>query len=282
MSPQHVGDLLDHWVRRQGMVKAMHRARAVLLWSRVVGADLARFTRARSLKGGVLYVEVPDSETAMHLSLQRLRFVEAYRERFGVREVKEIRFRVGHAPPAEAPREADPPRSPPPEPEAEAWSNLSGALGRMDLPEAVASSALRAGRAFLSAQRRKREAGWRPCPHCGALTPDDGPCTPCARYRASDAVHRAAAQLAVDAAAATPHLSEEERTVARSVARERLDAELEELLPHVIADPSLRDQLEQAARCRLALDHDGRPPHLDDDDWARLDPRVARALGRGR
>lgn len=281
MSRQHVGDLLNVFFRRRGIKKAIDRARAVTLWPQVAGPELARFTQARSLKGGVLYVEVPDSETGMHLSFQRRRFLQAYADRFGVREVREIRFRSGLRQEAEEEAPAPPPRAPAEEPDPEAWSRLSQELGRMELPERVATPALRAGRAYLAYQERRRKEGWGPCPHCGALTPDGRACDACARYRAEPAVQRAAEKLMVNPGAATADLTEEQRTVARAQARERLDAELLELLPHVVADPRLRDQLEQAARCRLALDRDVTPAGVTAEDWQRLDVRVARALRHG-
>lgn len=282
MSPQHVGDLLEAFFRRRGIKKAVDRARAVTLWPRVAGADVARFTRARSLKGGVLYVEVPDSETGMHLSYQRRRFLQVYAERFGVREVREIRFRSGLRPDDEAGEAQPPPETETrTEPDPEAWSHLAASLGRLDLPESVATPALRAGRAYLALQRRRREQGWRPCPHCGALTPDGSACDACARYRHEPAVLRASEKMLVNPGAATPDLTEEQRTVARAQARERLDAELLELLPHVVAEPRLRGQLEQAARCRLALERDVSPQDVGPEDWQRLDVRVARTLGLG-
>ena len=60
-------------------------------------ADVARFSEAKALQDGTLYVEVPDSETAMHLSMQRQRFLDVYRGRFSVREVREIAIDVAIA-----------------------------------------------------------------------------------------------------------------------------------------------------------------------------------------
>lgn len=267
------------------MVRPIRRAEAVLLWPRVVGPEVARFTRARSLKGGVLFVEVPDSETSMHLGMQRMRFLEAYRERFGVKEVKEIRFRVGFRSEGEADTAAAPGaggegREETADPED--WPRLARAIGGLELPEGVAAPTLAAARAWARFRSRKRAEGWQPCPHCGALSPGNEPCAACARYRASARVQRAAQRLAVDPLADTPTLADEERAVARALALERLDDDLLELLPQAVSDPRLRDQLEAVARCRLALELEVAPGALTDEDWQRLDTRVARALGRYR
>ena len=79
----NVADLLAEAFKRGGLRRGVKRAEAVLLWPQVVGAALAKFTEAKSLQDGVLYVEVADSETAMHLSFQRAKFVNVYAAKFG-------------------------------------------------------------------------------------------------------------------------------------------------------------------------------------------------------
>lgn len=279
MAETHVRDLIGEIFRRGGMRRAVRRAEAVLLWPRIVGPELARFTRARSLKGGVLFVDVPDSETAMHLSMQRHRFVEAYGRRFGSREVREIRFRTGRA--AEADEEAPPP-APAPDPDPQELVALTRELGALDLPENLAGPALAAARAMLVHRTRARAEGWTPCPHCGALSPDAGPCDACRRHRDAPRVRRAAERLVTEPTAPLAGFGEDEAAVARALAREELDERLAELLPQVLASPALVPQLERAARHRLALETGATPDDLNDDDFARLDPRIARALGRWR
>ncbi len=285
MAERHVSELLGEVFRRTGMKRAVRRAEAVVWWPRVVGRDVARFTTARALRDGVLYVEVSDSETAMHLSLQRTRFLERYEHTLGRREVRDIRFRVGRpeasegvadgagtsrdAPGAARPRTPDPQR----------LAELARSLGAMDLPEPVAGAAMRAGRSWLGYRASRSAEGWTPCPTCGALHPDPGPCPACRRYRHEGRVKAAARRLAIDPGQATPELGEEERAVAEDLAAAALDAALLELLPQVIADPELRPQLERAARCRAALASRMDPSDVGEAQLARLDPRVRRVLG---
>jgi len=276
MPERHVRDVIGEFFRRGGMLRSVRRAEAVVAWPRIVGAELARFAQARALRSGVLLVDVSDSETAMHLSLQRARFLDAYERYLGRREVRDIRFAAGRRAPPPA---ASPPQ-PPRDPDPQAWSALAAELGALDLPAELAGPALAAARAMLTHRRRAREAGWTPCPHCGALSPDPGPCDACRRYRADPGVRFAAERLVTDPDAATPELSDDERVVARALAVEALDARLLELLPQVLAAPELKPQLAQAARHRVALDQ-GRPTcDIDDADLDRLDPRIARVLGR--
>jgi hypothetical protein len=276
MAERHVGELIGEVFRRGGMVRSVRKAEAVIAWPRVAGPELARFSRARALRGGVLFVDVSDSETAMHLSMQRARFLAAYERRLGRREVKDIRFVAGRPAPEPAPAEAPPPA----EPDPDEWRAVARRLGELDLPQALAEPTLAAARAMLAHRRRARAAGWTPCPHCGALSPDPGPCDACRRHRAAPAVRAHAEALTVDPAAQAAALGEEERAVARALAVEALDARLAELLPQVLASPALRPQLARAARHRLAL-AEGRPVgDVEEAETARLDPRIARALGR--
>ena len=79
MRERHVSELLAEVFRRGGLKRGVRRAEAVLLWRRLVGPELAAFSAAKVLRDGVLYVNVSDSETAMHLSLERQRFITSYR-----------------------------------------------------------------------------------------------------------------------------------------------------------------------------------------------------------
>jgi len=276
MAERPVHELIGEVFRRGGMVRSVRKAQAVVAWPRVVGPEVARFSRARALRSGVLFVDVPDSETAMHLALQRARFLDAYERYLGRREVKDIRFAAGR--PAAEPEPAAAP--PPAEPDPDEWREVARRLGELDLPAPLAEPALAAARAMLAHRRRARAAGWTPCPHCGALSPDPGPCDACRRHRRAPAVRAHAEALTMDPDAPAPVLGEEERAVARALAVEALDARLGELLPQVLASPELRPQLARAARHRLALAENRPVRELDDDDTARLDPRIARALGR--
>lgn len=281
MAETHVRNLIGEIFRRGGMRRAVRRAEAVLMWPRIAGPDLARFTRARSLTGGVLFVDVPDSETAMHLSLQRSRFLEAYGTRFGSGEVREIRFRAGRR--QERGKDDDAPDSRARiDPDPDELVNLTRSLGGMNLPDPLAGPALAAARAMLAHRARARLAGWTPCPHCSALCPEPGPCHACARHRHAPRVVRAAERLTLRPDDRVPELIADELAVARALAAEALDARLDELLPQVLASPALAPQLERAARHRLAVERGVAPQAIDEAEFERLDARVARALGRWR
>ncbi len=69
--PEKVGDVLERVLRRRGLARQMEYQRLLEDWPRLVGAGLARVTRARSVRDAVLVVEVPSSAWAMELNLRR-------------------------------------------------------------------------------------------------------------------------------------------------------------------------------------------------------------------
>ncbi len=271
----HVGDVLAEVFKRGGMKRAVRRAEAVLLWPQVVGREVAKFTEAKTLQDGVLIVEVADSETSMHLTLQRQRFVDVYRGKFGSKDVRDIRFRLGR--PA-----VPPPEPPPPKPVPVDSKALAKLAKDLDLPQDLARPAIGAAKAMLSYRARKRAEGWRDCEVCGALDETHPLCTVCQRYALRVQISRASRVLAANPAAPTPLLSEDERAVAVYLAKRYLMDKLQELLPQVLADPAFRSELEFVARCYVA--HELKKPleKVEPQDLDLLENRVARALGRWR
>lgn len=274
-----VADLLAEVFKKGGLRRGVRRAEAVLLWPQVVGPKVAKFTEAKTLQDGVLIVEVPDSETAMHLSFQRQKFLNVYGAKFGVRDVRDVRFRTGRRADPEPPRA----RAPEAHPDPKALAALSRHLSHADLPDPLTQSAMRAAKAMLVWRAQRQAEGWVPCTVCGALSPPDtrgGRCSTCARYEASPKVQTASRTLAVAPGSATPLLSDDERAVAVSLAKGYLERRLQELLPQTLADPTFRPHLERAARCYLAHQLGKTIGEVGEDDFSHLDVRVARALGR--
>ncbi len=271
-----VSDLLAEVFRRGGMKRGMKRAEAVLLWPQVVGPKVAKFTEAKTLQDGVLYVDVPDSETGMHLSFQRQKFVGVYQGKFGVKDVKDVRFRTGRRPLLEE----EPRPKPAPQADPKALADLARGVSQADLSDELTQRAMQTAKAMLAWRAAREAEGWVACLVCGSLTPVRGLCTTCKRYSEQRQVQTAARVLAVAPDKATPFLSDEERAVAVFRARAYLKEKLQELLPQVLADPRLKGQLESAARCYLAHLLTKLPSDVTDDDLSRLEPRIARALGR--
>lgn len=304
MGERHVSEFFAEVFRRAGMKRNMKRAEAVLLWPRVVGADVARFSSARALREGILYVDVSDSETAMHLSMQRSRFLGEYRTTYGVTDVREIRFQVGRVNRQAA--EPDASEAPPPDMDRvdpQDLARIARELDALQLPDAVAQVTLQAGRRFLALQAARRADGWTPCPTCGALhdgavrplTPREEAlqvagrkdeevevarelCAACARYSREGKVRSAAVRIKLDPNKQEPDLGQDERAVAAHLAARQLEADLRELMPAVALQPAMLPQLDRAARCRVSLELGAAPEAITRDDIARFDPRLAQLL----
>lgn len=304
MPDKHVSEFFAEVFRRAGMKRNMKRAEAVVLWPRVVGSDVARFTSARALREGILYVDVTDSETAMHLSMQRSRFLAEYRSTYGVTDVREVRFQVGRVtqPEPETPKPQAPPLS---EVLSQDLARLAKGLSSLDLPEDMAQLALQAGQRLLALQAARRAQGWQPCPTCGAL--HDGPvrpltpreialkeagrseeltdlarqlCAACARYAQQGGVRSAAATLQQQPLATHPDLSDDEVSVARHLAARHLDQRLMELMPAAALDAGVLATLEAVARCRIALSGGIAPEDVTDEQIQQHDARLATLLRR--
>lgn len=274
MSGKAVSDVLAEVFRRGGMKRNLRRAQVVLAWQRVAGRELSRFTRARAFEGGVLFVDTSDSETAMHLSMQRSRFVQVYGE-LGMAEVREIRFRSGRGA-VEGVAEKQAERV---EADSGELAALQERIAGLDLPPELARPVLRAAGGIAMTRARRRRQGWTPCVVCGALCQGGNLCLSCERYSHEPGVLRAALELAPDPLRATPWLTEDQRAVAAWLAAGRLEGQLGALLSHALADDRARSPLEKAAVNLVSL-RTGKPPaELTTADWHLLPPAVARVLG---
>jgi hypothetical protein len=272
--PTRVSDILADVFSKSGIKRGMRRAEAVLMWRHVVGPDVAKFSEAKSLQDGILYVEVPDSETSMHLSLQRQKFLDVYKVKFKVQDIYDIRFRVGRVAAKEdrgkrkeSTIHVDP----------KALAHLTKSL--TELPETLAQPTMQAARAMLAYRERKLAEGWHVCKLCSALAEKDI-CDACERYKSEPKVMRASEVLMQNPLGPTPLLSQEERAVAVYLAKEKLKETMAELLPFVLADAKYKPDLEKASRAFLGLELSKTPEQLSDTDLDLLDGRVARALGR--
>jgi hypothetical protein len=220
-----------------------------------------------------LYVEVPDSETSMHLMIQRQKFLDIYRSKFKVLEIQDIRFRVGRPevvfdkPSKATPIHVDP----------KALAQLTKPLSA--LPETIAKPTMQTARAMLAYRERKLAEGWQACTLCGAIS-EHSLCDACTRYKHDPKVLKAAEAFWYDPHCATPLLSLEERIVAIDVAKEKLKDQMAELLPFVLADATYKPELERCSRVYIALQKGKALSAITDEDLDSLDGKVARALGR--
>lgn len=169
--PRAVGELMGATLGTYRIAKGIEKSQPLLLWRQAVGPEIARITRPRSVQGSTLFVEVRDSATAHHLSMQRHHFLVRLNALLGEVQVSEIRFGVGQI---RAPELPPAPRPLPPADKARATQLAQG------VSEELYPVVLKTAEAITRARRWREQQGWQPCPVCGELGPDGGkPCRAC-------------------------------------------------------------------------------------------------------
>ena len=273
--PQRISSYLNQTFTQNGIKRAIKRAEIVILWPKVVGEDVARFSSAKSFKEGILLVEVSDNETATHLTLQRQHFLKSYRENFAI-EIKDIRFRVGILT-TSLPKQI--PQNPIVIDEQE-LSRLTQHISELDLSKDLTKVIFKSAQAFLRQKAERQALGWQPCEICGVLkAPKEKLCLHCQRLSTSSTVKEASQKLAVNPEANLSYLNRDSFPVARYLAKKRLLEQMQELLPFALANPNNLGQLEQATHCYLAHQLNKSLKEVVKNDYAHLPSNIARVLG---
>ncbi|WP_027459468.1 DUF721 domain-containing protein [Deinococcus murrayi] len=276
--PRGLSDLMGATLGSARLAKGVQRARALLLWPQAVGPEIARLTRPRSQQGGTLFVEVRDSATAHHLTLQRHHFLRRLNEVLGEEQVTEIRFGVGRVPP--------PPDAPRPAPLPAPDRERARALVR-DVGGELHGAALRAAEAVTRARRWREEQGWRPCPVCGEASREQ-PCRACTLTLEDPNVKRAARSLTrhPERLAALPdRLGHSGADAARFLALAALGETLELLALECVrggGEAGYREFLTEQAELWVALTRRAPRRPLTRSDRALLPERVRAVLDAGR
>jgi hypothetical protein len=279
MPIERAGALLEKLFARQGLKRGVRDAQVVHAWSRAVGPELAHLSEARRFTGGVLFVDVSDSETAMHLAMQRRRFMEALNRELGKQTVRDIRFAGRGAVAQPVAQDAqDGPRFGPPGPDdmRAAKTLTSGATG----PEGV-EAVERTAAAFVVREREAQAAGWVRCVYCQAVIEAGRVCLTCERYERDGRVQRVAERLTSFADAPATALTEDEAHVARAIAAERLLQRAETQLPVALTDARTATEAVAILKRRAALLLNLAPAEVDDTMLqASLDDRLAQLISK--
>lgn len=273
-------DAVTAFTRRAGMRRGLRRAQIVLAWDRLAGPDLAQFTYAKRFHQGVLYVDVSDAETALHLQYERTRFLTGY-TRLGFTEVKDIRFAA-----AALPQRPEAQQHAPEVPADPALvARLFADIEQAQLAGELAAAARAAAESFARNQARKKAQGAQPCIICGALhMGHDRPltlqdeaklaagrrvpgetlrllCISCRMHALSARTDRFSRSLVLGTTSTPGEATPEEAQVARFLAADYLREMLERLAGEVVRHPTAREQLaELANRYRELCTPPGEPP----------------------
>ena len=90
------GDVLPKLMQRLGLKERLHESEIIEAWSKIVGDFIATHSSPMALREGVLYVRV--LQPALHYELEQVSKIDILRKlkrRFGVKVIRDVRFRVG-------------------------------------------------------------------------------------------------------------------------------------------------------------------------------------------
>lgn len=188
-SPESAAAILRALLNSMECGGRIRQQMALAFWPLAVGPVVAQTCTAEEVRDGVLYVRTPGSTWSQELSLLKHNILPRLNSMIGASAVKDIKFRVGGkrqsaTPPAPAaPTEEELARVMlREEDQREMQVALEEALAIRD--ETVREATIRLIRKAYRLSRWRLEHGWRPCPSCGALFPDDAPrCTLCRSSR---------------------------------------------------------------------------------------------------
>ncbi len=90
--PEHVGRVLEDFLAKAGLGRALAEWRVLEAWPDIVGPQLASHARAVQCRDGVLWVKVPSSTWRQHLIFLKPRILEKIRRDHPRARVKEIRL----------------------------------------------------------------------------------------------------------------------------------------------------------------------------------------------
>lgn len=91
--PVRVAEVLDSWLRREGLAERVEQARVVTGWADLVGPQIARVSSAEALaRDGTLFVKVQSSGWRQELSMMEPEIVKLLNRGSRKPAVKRIRW----------------------------------------------------------------------------------------------------------------------------------------------------------------------------------------------
>lgn len=170
---------LNRGLRELNAEEVIEAGRVFALWPEIVGPAIAAHSVPRTLRQGVLFVEVSSAAWANELNMLKPKILKSIEQKLGPGRVKDVRWQVAvtwREGKAHAPEVAPPPASPPMVELGEGRE----AIIESEVAEHVQDPGLAqvvGGLLSVLERRReaKRQAGYRPCSTCGVLVPPDSP-----------------------------------------------------------------------------------------------------------
>ena len=89
---QSISDLLNMYLRREGLETPLLQRRAIDAWETVVGAGVARYTGEKFIKNQTLFVKILSPALRQDLTMMRTQLVKRINEAVGSMVIADVRI----------------------------------------------------------------------------------------------------------------------------------------------------------------------------------------------
>lgn len=89
---QSISDLLNMYLRREGLETPLLQKRAVDAWDTLMGSSIARFTGEKFIKNQTLFVKILNPALRQDLTMMRSRIVKRINEAVGSQVIVDVRI----------------------------------------------------------------------------------------------------------------------------------------------------------------------------------------------
>ena len=89
---QSISDLLNMYLRREGLETPLLQRRAIDAWERVVRAGVARYTGEKFIKNQTLFVKILSPALRQDLTMMRTQLVKRINEAVGSMVIADVRI----------------------------------------------------------------------------------------------------------------------------------------------------------------------------------------------
>lgn len=89
---QSISDLLNMYLRREGLETPLLQKRAVDAWDTLMGPSIARYTGKKFIKNQTLFVQILNPALRQDLTMMRSRIVKRINESVGSQVIVDVRI----------------------------------------------------------------------------------------------------------------------------------------------------------------------------------------------
>ena len=86
-----ISDLLNMYLRREGLETPLLQKRAIDAWDNIMGAMITRYTGEKFIKNQTLYVKITNPALRQDLSMMRTRIVQRINQAVGRQVITDVK-----------------------------------------------------------------------------------------------------------------------------------------------------------------------------------------------